>query len=121
QSNSSIIYGNHFILKLFRKVEPGINPDYEIGRFLTEQTDFEAIAPVAGALTFETDGSEPMSVGILHGYIPNEGDAWEYTLDVLGGYAERVLAEPEAFAALEAPSGHPLDLIDRDLPDDAYE
>ena len=48
QSNTSVRFGDRLILKLFRKLEPGINPDLEIGRFLTEQTDFRHIPRVAG-------------------------------------------------------------------------
>jgi maltose alpha-D-glucosyltransferase/alpha-amylase len=50
ETNTSVVYGDHFILKLFRRLEPETNPDLEIGRFLTEETDFRNIAPIAGAL-----------------------------------------------------------------------
>ncbi|MCM8748606.1 maltose alpha-D-glucosyltransferase [Thermomicrobiaceae bacterium CFH 74404] len=92
QSNNSLIYGDRLILKLFRRVEPGLNPDLEIGRFLTEKARFEHTPPVAGSLEYQSGQGEPMTLGILQGYVVNEGDAWQYTLDTLGGYIERVLA-----------------------------
>jgi len=90
QSNTSVRFGDRLILKLFRKLEPGINPDLEIGRFLTEQTDFRHTPRVAGALEIRGRRSEPVTLGILQEFIPNEGDAWSYTLDALGRYFVRV-------------------------------
>jgi maltose alpha-D-glucosyltransferase/alpha-amylase len=48
QTNTSVVYGDRFILKLFRRLEPETNPDLELGRFLTEERDFRNIAPLAG-------------------------------------------------------------------------
>ena len=106
QSNSSIVYGDRLILKLFRRPDKGVNPDLEIGRFLTARTQFENIAQVAGAIEYGGRKGEPMSLGILHSHVSNEGDAWEYTLDALSAYLERALSEmgeadPAAFAPPE--------------------
>ena len=100
QSNTSVLFGDRLILKLFRKVEPGENPDLEIGRFLTEQTDFRNIPPVAGSLEYRPERSrsqsgEPATLAILQGYVDNEGDAWRFTLDFLSRYFERVLSRGE--------------------------
>jgi len=84
QSNSSLIFGGTLILKIFRKVEPGINPDLEIGRYLTEERAFPHTPPTAGALEYARSGEEPMTLAMLQAYVTNEGDAWEYTLDVAG-------------------------------------
>ena len=56
QSNSSLIYGDRFILKLFRHLEPGINPDAEMGRFLTEKTTFDRTPPFAGSIELTPGG-----------------------------------------------------------------
>jgi len=95
QSNTSVVYGDRLILKIFRRLEEGLNPDLEIGRFLTEKTAFAHTPPIAGALTYRRGRAEPMTLGILQGFIPNQGDAWRYTLDALGRYFERALAHPE--------------------------
>jgi maltose alpha-D-glucosyltransferase/alpha-amylase len=92
QSNTSIAFGDRLILKLIRRLEPGRNPDLEIGRFLTERTGFANVAPVAGAISARGLGREPGTVAIVHGYVPNEGDAWSYALDALGDYYEQALA-----------------------------
>ncbi len=97
QSNTSVLFGDRLILKLFRKLEPGENPDLEIGRFLTEQTDFRNIPPVAGSIEYRpargpNQSGEPATLAILQGYVDNQGDAWRFTLDFLSRYFERVLS-----------------------------
>jgi maltose alpha-D-glucosyltransferase/alpha-amylase len=93
QTNTSIAFGDRFILKLLRRVEEGINLDLEIGRFLTERTQFQYHPPVAGFLEYRRTRGGVTTLGILHGFAPNQGDAWKYTLDALGHYFETVLAE----------------------------
>ncbi|HUO84821.1 MAG TPA: maltose alpha-D-glucosyltransferase, partial [Thermoanaerobaculia bacterium] len=100
QSNTSIRYGQTLLLKLFRKVEPGINPDLEISRFLTEETKFRHFAPLAGALEYQRGKNEPATVGIVTRFIPSGGDAWKYSLDAIGRYYERVLSKPEIVGSL---------------------
>jgi maltose alpha-D-glucosyltransferase/alpha-amylase len=92
QSNTSILYGNELFFKLFRRLDEGINPDLEIGRFLTEKASFPNVPPFAGAIEYRRPGSEPIILGILQAFVPNQGDAWKYTLDSLGGYFEKLLS-----------------------------
>ncbi len=94
QSNTSINYGNRFILKLFRRLQEGTNPDLEIGRFLTRK-GFRNLPPVAGYLEYTRTGTEPTTLAILQAYVPNQGDAWKYTLNSLYRYFERVLENPD--------------------------
>jgi len=94
QSNTSIQYGDKFILKLLRRVDAGTNPDLEIGRFLTEKTSFTHTAAVAGALEYRRSKGEPVTIAILHEFVANQGDAWNFTLDALGRYFEAALAQP---------------------------
>ena len=102
QSNSSILFGDQLILKIFRKLEPGTNPDLEIGRFLTEKKKFPFVPPVLGSIELGQERGEPASIGILQGFVVNEGDAWSYTLDVLGHFFEHLLAKRRWFE--EAPN-----------------
>jgi maltose alpha-D-glucosyltransferase/alpha-amylase len=95
QSNTSVAFGDRLLLKLFRRLEEGENPDLEMGKFLTDK-GFPNIPPVAGALEYERGRGVPMTAGILQGYVLNEGDAWQYTVDNLNGYMEDVLTrQPE--------------------------
>ena len=94
QSNTSIIYGSEFILKLFRRLEQGTSPDLEIGAFLTA-AGFPHIPPLAGALELTGAPGEPRTLAILQGFIPNRGDAWDYTLGELAAYYGRAAAQAE--------------------------
>jgi maltose alpha-D-glucosyltransferase/alpha-amylase len=93
QSNTSIVFGDVFILKLYRRLEEGINPDLEIGRYLTEQRNFPNIAAVASALEYRRPNAEPTTLAILQSFLPNQGDAWSYTLDILSRYFQEALAQ----------------------------
>jgi maltose alpha-D-glucosyltransferase/alpha-amylase len=91
QSNTSILFGDRFILKLFRRQEPGLNPDAEIGQYLTEKTTFDRIPPFAGSI--EVDGLAAIdgklaSLALLQGLVANEGDGWKWTLEELDRYYE---------------------------------
>jgi maltose alpha-D-glucosyltransferase/alpha-amylase len=94
QTNTSLVYGDKLILKLFRQFGEGINPELEIGRFLTEKTDFIHVPPLAGALEYYQPNAWPVSLAILQGFVPNEGDAWQYTQTSLESYFQHVLAQP---------------------------
>lgn len=93
QSNTSFLYENTFFLKLFRRLEKGINPDLEIGKFLTENTDFSHSPEYAGAIEYRERGSNPMVIGMLQEHVSNEGEAWDHALDAVGRYFESVLSE----------------------------
>jgi maltose alpha-D-glucosyltransferase/alpha-amylase len=96
QSNTSIVYGDRLILKLFRRLEEGINPELEIGRFLTENTDFSYVPHIAGALEYHRRKGKMITLATLQRFVPNEGDAWQYTLDFLNRTFKSVLAHPSA-------------------------
>lgn len=104
QSNSSVIYGDQFILKFFRKVEEGINPDLEIGRFLTEKKLTEHFAAVVGALEYRRPGTSSTTMAILHRLIPETRDAWAFTLDSLRDYFEQVLVKQIDISQVDLPS-----------------
>jgi maltose alpha-D-glucosyltransferase / alpha-amylase len=89
QSNSSALFGSSVVMKMFRRAQEGVNPDLEIGRYLTEQASFPHAAPLLGALEYQRSGSEPRTIAVLFEYVHNEGDAWHYTLDALGLYYEQ--------------------------------
>jgi maltose alpha-D-glucosyltransferase / alpha-amylase len=84
QSNSSVLYGDQLILKMFRRIEEGVNPDVELGRFLTEETGFTHTAAFAGEIAYTVEGrdDEPTkryTLGLLQAQVKNVGDGWEWT------------------------------------------
>jgi maltokinase len=89
QSNTSLIYGSEAILKLFRRLEPGLNPDVEIHEAL-RRTENEHIAPLLGHIEIdEPGGGEPATVAMLQTFVPNASDGWRLaTASVRDLYAE---------------------------------
>jgi maltose alpha-D-glucosyltransferase/alpha-amylase len=94
QSNTSILYGGRIIAKVFRRLDEGVNPDLEVGRYLSEQRGFAHTPPMLGAIEMHRRRAEPTTLLMLQAYTPNEGDAWRYTLDELSLFFERALARP---------------------------
>jgi maltose alpha-D-glucosyltransferase/alpha-amylase len=115
QSNTSIVFGDRFILKLYRRIQPGVNPDLEIGRFLTERR-FAHVPVVAGAIEYRRGREEPATLAILQEYVPNQGDAWKYTLDRLIQFFQQAVADRMRMENLPLPSASLLDLVEEDLP-----
>jgi maltokinase len=84
-----VVFGDELILKLFRRVEPGINPDLEITRFLTEK-GFDRIPALRG--WYEIEGRNlDATLGLLQRFVGGSRDGWELALDELGADAERFL------------------------------
>jgi maltose alpha-D-glucosyltransferase/alpha-amylase len=83
--------GDRFLLKFLRKAEAGVNPDLEIGRFLTEQTGFQRMPLLAGGLELRSRNREPITIGVMHQFVHGEGDAWNLALNALGQYFDRAL------------------------------
>ncbi len=101
QSNTSILYGKELILKLFRRLQPGENPDVEIGRFLTEVAKFPRIAPFYGEISITPAGGQKTTVAMLQGLVTNQGDGWQWFLEQLSGFYASVaqLAGPADMAS----------------------
>jgi len=94
QSNSSIVFGDRLILKLFRRTEIGTNPDLELGSFLTERAGFPHTPSVAGSIEYRKRNGEKAALGILQKFVPNEGDAWRHTLDALSQFFANAVTRP---------------------------
>lgn len=116
QSNTSLVYGDRFILKLFRRLEEGTSPDLEVGRFLA-QKGFSHTPPVVGAIEHYRDRGEPITLAILQGYVRNQGDAWRYTLDSLAPYFEQAVKQGSGAQGMPTiPQQHLLDLLEEETP-----
>ncbi|BFU90503.1 MAG: hypothetical protein NTAFB01_16900 [Nitrospira sp.] len=82
QSNTSVRFGRHAILKLYRRFEPGLNPDLEIGRVLTAR-GYAHSPTVLGSLEYTRLNQQPGTVAIVSRFVENQGDAWRFTLSEL--------------------------------------
>lgn len=107
QSNTSFVYEDKAVLKLFRRLEEGINPELEIGEALTSR-GFPHIPPYLGHIYYQEPGSEPSIVAILQGFIKNQGDAWQLFQEELKKYYARLslskplIAKPNPLTILDA-------------------
>ncbi len=79
QSNTSVTFDGRAILKLFRRVESGPNPDFEVSDFLTRLTAFRGTPRLAGAIMYEAADREGVTLAVLQEFVPNQGDAWTAT------------------------------------------
>ncbi len=116
QSNTSVVYGERFVLKLLRHPEAGVHPEVEIGAFLTEKVGFTHTPPFAGAIAYRRTNGEHFTLAILSGFAQNQGDAWHYTLDALSGYHDMVMARRVEVEALPLPPRSLEHLLDTEIP-----
>ncbi len=97
QSNTTAIIDGKLVMKLFRRVEPGINPEIEIGHFLTEIAAFPNAPPLLGTVEL-VEGDTRSSVAVVHGFVQNQGEAWTVT----SAYLERFIEEQRLLANEDA-------------------
>jgi maltose alpha-D-glucosyltransferase/alpha-amylase len=95
-SNTTVNLGDRLFLKGYRRLSAGVNPELEMGRFLTDVARFPNTVPVAGALEYVATDGTSTTLALLQAYVANQGDAWQYTLDYLEDFLEeaRTATEP---------------------------
>lgn len=101
QSNTSLIIGEQYVLKLFRRLEHGIHPEVEIGRFLTDVAGFGNIPPLYGHAALELPDGTSATIGVLQGFVRNQGNGWDYTLNYLDRFLEEAELRPAEAAEAE--------------------
>jgi trehalose synthase-fused probable maltokinase len=100
QSNSSIVFGDETVLKVFRRLEPGINPELELLQFLTEH-EYPNIAPLLGWYEYEGRSFEA-TLGVAQRFFPNATGGWELALDRIGADTEGLLTDLGHLGAVTA-------------------
>jgi maltose alpha-D-glucosyltransferase/alpha-amylase len=93
QSNTTVLVGSDYVVKLFRRNEPGVNPEIEVGRFLTEIAGFANMPPLLGTVELVEEETRS-SVAVVHRFIENQGDAWSVT----NAYLDRFVEEQRLLA-----------------------
>lgn len=116
QRNTSVRFGDRLILKLFRRVHSGENPDLEISRYLAEKKGFPYSPALAGEVSYHPRRGEVRTLAVLHCFVPNRGDAWQYTLDALRLCFDDPTAAAGCPKEAPAPASRLLQRIDEEPP-----
>ncbi len=114
QSNTTALVDSDYVVKIYRKLEPGINPEIEVGRFLTEVAGFANTPALLGSVEL-VEGDTTSAVAVVHAFVENQGDAWTVTSASLDRFVEeqRLLAASERPGESEEQSPYPLHDADR--------
>ncbi|MGD0845714.1 MAG: maltose alpha-D-glucosyltransferase, partial [Geobacteraceae bacterium] len=117
QRNTSIMYGDRLLFKMYRKMEEGINPEPETLRFLAGKSRFRNVPAYAGKIEYRTSGGKVYDIGVLQNYITSHGDAWRNTLTVLTQFVEYLLSHKQDLPKLPPSLPKLLDVVDKGIPD----
>ncbi len=95
--NSVVLVGERLVVKTYRRLRDGINPELEVGRFLTDVARFRHCVPIAGSVEHVQRNGASTTLVLLQAYTPNQGDAWTHAVDTLARHLEacRTLRENE--------------------------
>ena len=93
QSNSSLVYDEYAMLKLYRRLQPGLHPEVEMASFLAERGGFANTPPVLATVELGCEGEEDSALGVLFGFVRNQGDGWTLALNYLTRYLDDALIE----------------------------
>jgi maltose alpha-D-glucosyltransferase/alpha-amylase len=99
QSNSTALVDNDHVVKVYRKLEAGINPEIEMGWFLTEVAGFANTPALLGSVEL-VEGDKKSAIAIVHAFVQNQGDAWTVT----SNYLDRFVDEQRLLGAGEHPA-----------------
>ena len=114
QSNSSVLFEDYAILKLYRRLNPGPHPEIEMTAFLAERAGFANVPPplaTAEVMLPGVDPAEPSALAVLFAFVRNQGDGWTLALDYLTRYLDDALIETAPGASVpgrsaELPNPH---------------
>ena len=100
QTNSTLIFGDQLVLKLYRQIEDGTSTELQIGEFLTRSASAALVPRTLGSVTYcSSDGDEAV-IALAQQFVPNQGTAWQMALDRAGAFFDGVLSQPD----VEVPS-----------------
>lgn len=117
QNNTSIMYGDRLLFKMYRRLQDGINPEPEILRFLASKKKFGNVPSYAGGLEYLSAGGRNYDLGVLQTYVASHGDAWRNTLTTLTQYVEHLLAHRHDLPKLPDPLPTLLEVVDNGIPE----
>jgi len=103
-SNTVVVLGERLILKGYRRLRSGASPELEMGLYLTDAVNYRNCAPLAGVLEYRDKDAEPRLLALLQGYVANQGDGWNWSLEYLRRHLEEHRTAPSS--DLPAPNAH---------------
>ncbi len=115
RNQTTIRFGDRWLLRFLRRVDDGVSPEVDVGRFLARR-GADVSPRLVGTMEFVRPKAERMTVAVVHAYTANEGTAWQFTLQELGRYYERVLARPATEPVLPPPFESPMILAGSEPP-----
>jgi maltose alpha-D-glucosyltransferase/alpha-amylase len=115
QNNTGVFFGDRFMMKVYRRLEPGSNPEQEILEWLTSE-GFANAPQLAGWLQYRSGAAEPVTTAILESYVAHQANGWSFTLDNLGLFFERALANQDDPRLAQVKRGTPVDLYQEEPP-----
>jgi len=116
QNNTSILYGERLLFKMYRKLQEGINPEPEILQFLAGKNRFRNVPSYAGGIEYRAARGSSYDLGVLQTYISNNGDAWRNTLTSLTQFVEHLLSHKHDLPKLPTSLPTLLEVVDRGIP-----
>ena len=119
--SACIQYGDALVLKFYRRLGEGLDPELEVGSALTERAPTAPIAPLWGALELRPRRGEPITLATVHGYVHNQGTAWTFFREELRRFFDRALASAATLKPPPRPPGSMLDLSRAEAPPAARE
>jgi maltose alpha-D-glucosyltransferase/alpha-amylase len=117
QNNTSILYGDRLLFKMYRKLEAGINPEPEILKFLAGKKAFRNVPAYAGRIEYQSGSGKAYDIGVLQTYIACHGDAWRNTLTSLTQFVEHLLTHKHDLPKLPGRLPTLLEVVDSGIPD----
>ncbi len=121
EGNVTATFGDKVLLKFFRRLKQGKNPELEISQFLTEK-NFPHCLPLLGALEFHDAAGVQMTLAVAKASVPHAASAWKFTMDAISRYYDRVMASAEQGRSAPAlPASGPVKLLQHNLSADAFD
>jgi maltose alpha-D-glucosyltransferase / alpha-amylase len=93
-SNTVVNMRERLMLKGYRRLRVGMNPELEMGLYLTEVVHYANCAPLAGVLEYIANDGQTRLLAMLQAFVPNQGDGWTYSLEYVRRHLEQYRTTP---------------------------
>lgn len=116
QNNTSILYGERLLFKMYRKIEEGTNPEPEILQYLGDNKKFHNTPSYLGGIEYHAASGKKYDLGVLQTFVACHGDGWRNTLTSLSQFVEHLLTHKHDLPKLPVRCPTLLDVVDSGIP-----